>query len=614
MRANAIHTALRRLRTPSSSPANQAEPGSPPSPAQLNQRRLDLWFLTVLAVFAVPLVVAVFSDAALTWDGAYFLFRTLDSGTPFFSHDRLLYAPIHRPVLWVDSLTDSMRVLRATFGAVHVVTPLISLGLCWWVVRKEAPALVIWPLLALGMGLLPGQLFFISEGIKTEQLMWPIFLAVLVGLPARTIPMVAIVSVAMMFLHPVSVLKLGAVAAAAFVAGFLRPANRDRLFPLAGCLVVASLARYSMITSSYETGEMSLRTFGRQSRSSATGLPGIALFLTFVVAAVILGATRIRLAVRWLQLIPAALIAIAGATLTLWAVEPQRWWDAFEFRGPAMAITLALAGFAALDSIAALRTQSDHLRSIPEIRRRAGQAIVVTFAIVLSVQSVQYKRVINDMNEMLAASPSPCLPMSQLPDMPESPLNLWSTPSLSLLYQGWKPAKIVLPDSNCDRAREEGVFPLTWSSSEYRGDRIDFLPLRWQLGGQGSCWWQEESGWHNVERTDIGRRRWSPGRGVLRVFVGEAGVLSFRGLITTFRTPNMVDVQVNGELQQTIEFTSTTDESVGQLALELEAGESVIEFISRNDPAGAPGDSRDLAFSLLNVDPEFDGAGCTRHR
>jgi hypothetical protein len=96
--------------------------------------------------------------------------------------------------------------------------------------------------------------------------------------------------------------------------------------------------------------------------------------------------------------------------------------------------------------------------------------------------------------------------------------------------------------------------------------------------------------------------------------VGEAGVLSFRGLITTFRTPNMVDVQVNGELQQTIEFTSTTDESVGQLALELEAGESVIEFISRNDPAGAPGDSRDLAFSLLNVDPEFDGAGCTRHR
>jgi hypothetical protein len=107
------------------------------------QRQRDLWFASILLLFVVPLAFAVIFDAALTWDGAYLLFWTLDTGEPFVGNDRLLDAPIHRPVLWVNSLTDSMRVLRATFGVVHVITPLISLGLSWWVVRRVAPALII---------------------------------------------------------------------------------------------------------------------------------------------------------------------------------------------------------------------------------------------------------------------------------------------------------------------------------------------------------------------------------------------------------------------------------------------------------------------------------------
>jgi hypothetical protein len=217
------------------------------------------------------------------------------------------------------------------------------------------------------------------------------------------------------------------------------------------------------------------------------------------------------------------------------------------------------------------------------------------------------------MNDALAASPSPCLTVDQLPGMPESPLNLWSTPSLSLLYQGWRPAKIVLPEQSCERARAEGTLPLTSPASDYQSNRIDLLPLQWELGGHGACWWQERSGWHKVERTEGGRRRWSAGRGVLRVFVGDAGSLSFSGLITTLRTPNTIDVYVNGALRQTIAFSSATDESVGQLTLELEAGENIVEFLSGNEPAGAPGDSRDLAFSLLNVKPAFAGDACSLH-
>jgi hypothetical protein len=291
MRAIMIKTALGRLPTLLSNAEPQVVSSSRPLPDHARQRLLDRWFMVVLAVFAIPLAVAVFSDAALTWDGAYLLFWTLDTGTPFVGHDRLLDAPIHRPVLWVNSLTDSMAVLRATFGVVHVITPLISFALSWWVVRKDAPALIFWPVLSLGLALLPGQINFISEGIKTNQLIWPLLLAVLIGLPVRTVPMVAVVSVATMFLHPVSAVVLGAVAAAALVMGFLQPANRDRLYPLAACLLLASLLRYSMISQSYETGEMNVRTFKRQWQNSATGLPGVSLILTFATATIVLGAS-----------------------------------------------------------------------------------------------------------------------------------------------------------------------------------------------------------------------------------------------------------------------------------------------------------------------------------
>lgn len=145
------------------------EPAAPSSGTASARRRADAWFLVVLAIFAIPLVIAVISDAALSWDGAFYLFRTLDTGVPFIPHDRLIDAPIHWPVLWADALTDSLPVLRATFGVVHVVTPFVALACCWWVVRTDAPALIVWPLLGIGMATLPGQLNFISEGIKAYR-------------------------------------------------------------------------------------------------------------------------------------------------------------------------------------------------------------------------------------------------------------------------------------------------------------------------------------------------------------------------------------------------------------------------------------------------------------
>jgi hypothetical protein len=307
-------------------------------------------------------------------------------------------------------------------------------------------------------------------------------------------------------------------------------------------------------------------------------------------------------------MMPVMLVAVAGGALTIWAIESERWWDALEFRGPTHVVSLVAAGFATLDTFLATLAGSDRHRVLSPMRRATGKAIAVTFAIVLSVQCVAFGRIIDDMNDVLAASPSICFPMEELPGMPESPLNLWSTPSLSLLYQDWSPSKIVLPRRGCERAVERGTIPLTSPTSDYVSDRIDLLPLKWELGGQGECWWEEQSGWHEVERTEDGRRRWSDGTGVIRVFIGEPTTVTFRGLITTLRTPNAIDVFVNGERQQTIEIAATHDVPAANMSLQLLAGENTIELVSANQSARTSGDSRDLAFSLLNVTPEVTGS------
>jgi hypothetical protein len=317
----------------------------------------------------------------------------------------------------------------------------------------------------------------------------------------------------------------------------------------------------------------------------------------------LLGVTLLKSVPRWVRLEPLVLIAGAGGVLTVWAMEPARWWDALEFRGPTTLVSLTAAGFALADALLAQVTGSARLKIIPDIRRHAGQAIAVTFAIILSVQAIAFGTVIDDMNDTLAASDARCIPISNLPGMPESPLNLWSTPSHSLLYQGWSPSQIVQMDGDCERAEQNGSLSISGPASSYVSDRMDLVPLQWELGGHGACWWDEPGGWHIAEVTEIGRRRWSADTGTLRLFVGEPTAVSFTGTMVSFTPDNIVEIIVNGQVQKSVVFGEEREQPMETISLDLRQGENVIEFVSVNDAGRAPGDPRDLAFSLLNVEP-----------
>jgi hypothetical protein len=185
-----------------------------------------------------------------------------------------------------------------------------------------------------------------------------------------------------------------------------------------------------------------------------------------------------------------------------------------------------------------------------------------------------------------------------------------------LLYQGWTPHTLLLQEGGCQIVAEKGVLPLTSLADSYQSDRIDTLPVLWELGGQGNCWWDEVSGWHQVERTETGRRRWSPGTGEIRIFAGEPSTVTFTGEFTTLQVPNSIAVIVNGTQQQTIELSTTHEVSAASLRIQLQHGENRIEFVSANKAAHTAGDLRDLAFSVLNLRPKVAGssASCELHR
>lgn len=429
----------------------------------------------------------------------------------------------------------------------------------------------------------------------------------LIGLPARTVPLATMTSLVIMYLHPASVPIFIAIAAAATVTAWLSPKDRERLVPFALSLAIAALLRYGMIGGGYETGEMNIETLKRQWLNAATRLPGLALSITFLLTAVMLAETAVGRRLRRLWLVPVTLVAFAGAALTMWALDPSRWWDALEFRGPANFVSLGIAGVAFVDASTARASRSTRLLVLPGFRVRTAMAIAVSFAAVLSIQSVQYARVIDDMNQTLASADTRCVEISELPDMPRSPLNLWSTPSLSLLYQGWSPDKVVLMDGDCERAETTGDLAIAAPGTTYDSSGIDLVPLQWELGGQDACWWDEPEGWHAAEVTEIGRRRWSPGTGTLRLFVAQPTTLSFSGEMISFTPDNTVDITVNGEHQASLTFEEGQERPLDDLALPLEPGENVVRFASANDAGRAPGDPRDLAFSLLNVEPVLPG-------
>jgi hypothetical protein len=107
-------------------------------------------------------------------------------------------------------------------------------------------------------------------------------------------------------------------------------------------------------------------------------------------------------------------------------------------------------------------------------------------------------------------------------------------------------------------------------------------------------------GWYSQERSGSDWWRWSSGTSELQVFVPKDQDIVLDGFLASIRSPNTIDILLNGSRQ--VQFaTPSSGISLQGLSLYLPKGENVIQFKSRNPGILLPTDTRLLAFSLRNL-------------
>jgi hypothetical protein len=397
--------------------------------------------LAFLAVVGA-LVVAVAYDAPLTWDGAYYLFKTLDLQTPFVPNNRLINIALQQPLLVASQFTSDLGVLRHAFDAGYVLIPLITLTCAWWFCRAR-PGMFKWPALGICVASLPGRMFFVGESTMVTDLFWPLVLGLLLaeGRPAELL-VLALLGAGVWAAHPTAVVLFGLAAlAAASRAWAAHPRGRRWWAVCAVCLVLAG-NRALLPLSGYELESASAQRLGEAFDNSIAGKPLLALVLTAGVACLWLLRpllirtvdTRIGVAV---DVVAAGLILLAGGVLAVWASRPDQWASALDFRSWQVFVSLGLVLLAVADK---LWHASASERWTPVVL-----ACALSFCLVVSVQVRSWARLTRDFETWLAAQDSACTTLTTLSETRGgSPLNHWATAVYAIVLQSRTPTRFIL--------------------------------------------------------------------------------------------------------------------------------------------------------------------------
>jgi hypothetical protein len=119
------------------------------------------------------------------------------------------------------------------------------------------------------------------------------------------------------------------------------------------------------------------------------------------------------------------------------------------------------------------------------------------------------------------------------------------------------------------------------------------------------------TGWYGRETDDENSWRWTARKGEVHILSPQPAETTLNGELTSVRSPNTVDILVNGVTLASVATYSPAPWPIGSLHLQLKAGDNVLEFASRNKGVQLPTDSRVLAIAIRNLRTETtDGGGC----
>jgi len=554
------------------------------------------------------LLAACLCDAALSWDGSYYLLRTLNDQAVFVPNYRFYNVVLGLPTLLASYVTPDLSVLRAVFGLTHVFIPFAALVTSWLIVRKAAPALFVWAALGIALVTLPGQFGFIFEGVQVAQLFWPVLLAILLRLPRRHLPL-TIVLVGLVFVsHPTASAFLGFGAVVAVMLGVMYPADRRKMFGWAIILFILAALRFAGIhLSSSDTDEMSISAELDAFRSAVNGLPLVATLAVWCGALLVLvtkHADRSFNAHAALVLGRCALACLvaAGVVLLLWARDVTAWQSEQAFRVWALPLSLPLMVLAVWEATWDHGgVQGEFSTALLAYRTKIVRVAAVIFTLTLCVQGRAFATATDNLRTALDQGLSPCVSMNGLPSTYSNALNFWSLPAYAAVIQDSPTRVLVLPGDGCVSARLGGHPQLIPFYPDTTGQGwLHLDAARARLAKASPCWYALYPNWEALETDSSGWLRWNGGAGQLRIYLEQPGLVTVSGQLTVIRQQGSVSVSSNGAL---VEQTAVRNGWVyfTPMTLRLHAGANVVRFTSSAGAAEVGGRLLSVAVRNLSV-------------
>ena len=456
----------------------------------------DGWLVVTVTLAVLAYIIAALCLATLTWDGAGYVFNSIQRGHPAIPNSRYSDYPF-LAVISVGSLfVNDARWLATIYGLVLAVLPLGSLMLSFhFLSGPKLRELRIWPLLGILLSVLPGQIFLVAEAVPLVQVAWAIWAIVCeISLP-RLMWLIAL-STFLFFLHPTAALVY-AVTGGLFLAqqrartsgnereragtdehrndssggdsqrfGLASVLARSRSFP-ALALVFLGLAvvrlSYALTTAnSYERGE---ETFAQNYAVFLYALPSVRMLL-FVY---LLGLSVLGGVARWIP--KRAATWVAGLSLGLlvidgvgWAINPEVWASAFSFRRFVLVGTLPLLAMGAFHWWYgnAARTRGPRPQSNDSGFGLIMVGSAAVFFLVFVTQTVSWRQELTQFQADLRRCNKPVATTDDLPWISHSPLKHWASTQLSCVIQGKKVKTLFALNAEDVCGNKILLFPGTW--------------------------------------------------------------------------------------------------------------------------------------------------------
>lgn len=581
--------------------------------ARVSSASHSIWWCLIWV--AIALVAAILGGAVLISDGAYFLYQTVNSQSVEVPHLRITFAMLLYPAVIATYLTENFTIIRWIYSIPLVIAPLVTLALSWWVVRRTRPSLFVWAAFGILLVNLPGQMHWVATSIRTNQLFWPLLLAILIGMPSRVVPMAIVLAQLMMVLHPH--------AAAYFLAGTLvslwlawrHPDIRDRMLATAGIGAFYASFRFLIPSTGYESDVSGLTYQVSLFERAVVNYAGLGLLFTALTATLIAISPRLQTTANWFRWAPYVSLTLAGAMFVIWGLDGEVWRRVTDYRGSNLLFSLLLMGLAFLDAI--IKPDKANQPDLSNVRKRLAGLAAIIFCITISIQSTVLAIEINRIQTIIDQAGPGCIRESEIPDFSSSVLFHTTFPSISIMLQSRTPDRIVLPDHICDEIAEAGTgnIPVfrTPDGSRFSSGWIDMWPLQYSVAGNGQCWVGFSDGWHSRERSGDGTwGRWSRNIGTVRLAVSEPQSVIFSADFRTFIPDSTLTFVINGEEVKTIEL-SDEFQTILPITLNLEAGDNWLEMYSNQEPRNPPEnpqslsqDPRTMTFMIWNPAFRYD--------